>query len=125
MKSNTPSSSSSHYQTDEKDPQLEKLRGLLNLGTPGSPEETPPVFTFQRQREVEINWKEVYEGVEGRQSTGSVKAIREYFEDSWGFPKENNATDNDLSKLFFPKPEVFPEAGVGLGHQGNRVFGTR
>lgn len=105
MNSDNPSGSSSQYPTDEKNPQLEKLKNLLRLGTPGAPEETPPVFTFQRQREVEINWKEVYEGVEGRQSTGSVKAIRDYFEDCWDFPKDNKATDNDLSKLFFPKPE--------------------
>jgi hypothetical protein len=83
MNSDTLSSSSSHSQMDVKNPQLDKLRSMLNLGTPGSPEETPPVFTFQRQRDVEINWKEVCEGVEGKDSTGSIKAIREYFETGW------------------------------------------
>jgi hypothetical protein len=102
MNSNTTSDFSGQHQTNSVDPQLDKLRNLLRIGTPGAPEETPPVFSFQRQREVEINWKQIYQDSEGK---GSVKAIRDYFEDSWGFPKDNQVTDNDLSKLFFPKPE--------------------
>ena len=99
MNSDTTSSSSSHSQMDGKNPQIDKLRGMLNLGTPGSPEETPPVFTFQRQRDVEINWKEIYEGVEGKDSTGSIKAIREYFETGWWGTSETS--DTLLQKLVY------------------------
>jgi hypothetical protein len=102
MNSDTTSSASRHFRTDANDPQLYKVKSLLNLNAPGTPDETPPVFTFQRQREVEIDWKQIYQGMEGQ---SSVKAIQEYFEDAWNFPKRDQATDNDLSKLFFPKPE--------------------
>ena len=102
MNSDTPSSSSSHYQTYENNPQVEKLRALLSLATPGSPEESPPVFTFQRQREVEINWKEIYKGLEGN---GSVKQIREYFESGWGL---SDISDGTLANLLY-REEAEPQ----------------
>lgn len=80
-----------------------ELTNLLALRVPGRPEETPPVFFFQRQREVEIKWSEVYGAdADPRESMGSVEPIRRYFERSWGLPAEPN--DAALSDLLFKAP---------------------
>ncbi len=55
------------------------LRNLLQVKAPKAPEESPPVFTFIRKREVEISWATM---VRGRPS-GSIQAMREMFESSW------------------------------------------
>jgi hypothetical protein len=61
----------------------ESLRNALIIGAPSTPENTPPSLTFERKRDVEIPWRDIFSGVE----TGideSVEAIRLDLEQSVG-----------------------------------------
>lgn len=52
---------------------------LLTVQAPRAPEDSPPIFTFSRKREVEIPWSKMVD-----ESRSSVQAMRQMFEDSWG-----------------------------------------
>src|SRR5512147_1116720 len=60
------------------------LQQYLRIHPPDDASRTPPILAFKRKREVEIPWGEI---VGNGNVTGAeaVKAIRNYFEESWGF----------------------------------------
>jgi hypothetical protein len=61
----------------------EELRKALVIGAPSAPETTPPSLTFERKRDVEIPWRDVFTGIElGIRE--SVDAIRLDLERSVG-----------------------------------------
>jgi hypothetical protein len=62
------------------------LQQFLGIHPPDNASKTPPILAFRRKREVEIPWGEIVRD-EAVSSAGveAIKAIRKYFEESWGF----------------------------------------
>ena len=61
------------------------LQKFLTIQPPDDVSKTPPILAFSRKREVEIPWADIV-GDEDVTGAVSIAAIREYFENSWGFP---------------------------------------
>ena len=65
-------------------PEGKGIRDLLRLGRPQEPHVTPPIFTFNRKREVPISWLEMA----GESSRSSLGAMKTFFENSWELPAQ-------------------------------------
>ncbi len=60
------------------------LQKFLTIQPPDDAAKTPPILSFKRKREVEIPWAEIV-GDDNVTGAVSIAAMREYFENSWGF----------------------------------------
>ncbi|MEM7790302.1 MAG: hypothetical protein AAF546_02780 [Verrucomicrobiota bacterium] len=75
-----------------------ELRKHLYVHPPASLEDASTALYFERFREIELPWAKIFENIETQ--TGSINALKEYFEDSWKIPLGEKQYDYKLIEPF-------------------------
>ena len=76
---------------------MDALKPFLELKPPEGAQNTPPILSFERKRNIEIPWGEILQKLAVKGSS-SILAIKRYFEESWPFDKSVEAVLEDYPK---------------------------